>query len=64
MSAKRRLVERCQRVVGLVDASKWGQVAAATFARLEQVQQIISDNAAPAALVQQVRACGVEVSLV
>ena len=48
----------------MVDSRKWGQVAAATFARLEQVQQIISDEGAPSALVQQVQACGVEVSLV
>ena len=64
VNTKRRLVERCQRVVGLVDAHKWGQVAAATFARLEQIQLIISDDAAPAALAQQVRDCGVEVILV
>ncbi len=64
VNTKRHLVERCQRVVGLVDARKWGQVAAATFARLEQIQQIIADDAAPAALAQQVRDCGVEVILV
>ncbi len=63
VSFKRLLVARCRRVVGVVDARKWGQVAAATFARLEQVQCIISDDAAPSTLVDEVRACGVEVIL-
>ncbi len=64
VNTKRRLIERCQRAVGLVDSHKWGQVAAATFARLDQVQQIITDVAAPADLVEEVRRCGVEVTLV
>lgn len=60
---KRAVVERCQRVVGLVDARKWGQVAAATFADLSQVDTLITDNEAPDDLVRQIRQHGVEVIL-
>ncbi len=61
---KRRLVQSCQRVVGVFDARKWGQVATATFAHLEQIDTIISDKAAPESLVAQVCDLGVEVILV
>ncbi len=61
---KRAMVERCQRVVGLIDARKWGKVAASTFAYLHQIDTIISDTAAPASLVEQVRQQQVEVILV
>jgi DeoR/GlpR family transcriptional regulator of sugar metabolism len=39
-------------------------VAAATFARLAQIDLLITDQDAPADLVRQVRECGVEVNLV
>lgn len=61
---KRWLVDACQQVVGVVDARKWGQVATATFASLDQVDTIITDNEAPADLVEQVRRSGVEVVIV
>ena len=61
---KRRMVERCQKVVGVFDARKWGQVAAATFAPLDRVHLIITDDGAPAELVEQIRARGVEVWVV
>jgi len=61
---KRAMVEHCQRVVGLIDARKWGKVAASTFARLDQIDTIISDAAAPADLVEQVRQRNIEVTLV
>ena len=52
---KRTMVERCQHVVGLIDASKWGKVATSTFAYLPQIDTIISDTAAPTNLVEQVQ---------
>ena len=41
VAMKRAMVEHCSRVVGVVDARKWGKVAASTFARLEQVDTLI-----------------------
>ena len=61
---KRAMVERCQQVVGLIDARKWGKVAASTFAHLNQIDTVISDSAAPDSLVKQVRQHKVEVILV
>lgn len=62
--AKAAFIARAQRVVALIDARKWGQVATATFATLDQVHTVITDKAAPAALVGVVGAAGVEVELV
>lgn len=64
VTMKRTMLACCRRVVGLVDARKWGNVAAATFARLDQIHTLITDVDAPAALVQQVREHGVEVIVV
>ncbi len=61
---KRSMVERCQRVIGVVDSRKWGKVAAATFARLDQIDTIVSDAAAPDGLVEQLQQHQVEVILV
>lgn len=52
---KRSMVEQCRTVVGLFDARKWGKVSTATFASLERVNTVITDKAAPAELVEQVR---------
>lgn len=61
---KRPLVAMCRRVIAVLDATKWGQVGVASFAGLEQVDTVITDCHAPADLVAQVRALGVEVVLV
>jgi DeoR family transcriptional regulator, aga operon transcriptional repressor len=61
---KKRMVSLCQVVVGIVDSRKWGQVAAATFANMNQVNVIITDHGAPAEMVAQLRAMGVEVLVV
>jgi DeoR/GlpR family transcriptional regulator of sugar metabolism len=48
----------------MLDSTKWGNVASATFAELSQVNQVISSRHAPADLVDRVRQQGVEVVLV
>jgi DeoR/GlpR family transcriptional regulator of sugar metabolism len=58
---KKRMVSRCQYVVGIVDARKWGQVAAATFANISQINLIITDDSAPITMIDQIRDMGVEV---
>jgi DeoR/GlpR family transcriptional regulator of sugar metabolism len=64
VAMKRAMVDRCRQVVGVFDASKWGRVAAATFAPLEKVDIIISNTKAPATMVEQLRQRQVEVILV
>ncbi len=61
---KRELVARCRHVIGVIDAHKWGQVATATFASLDQIDTIITDSDAPEHMVEDVRARGVRVILV
>jgi DeoR/GlpR family transcriptional regulator of sugar metabolism len=61
---KRPLVVMCRQVIAVLDATKWGQVGVASFAGLEEIDTVITDCHAPADLVEQVRALGVEVVLV
>jgi DeoR/GlpR family transcriptional regulator of sugar metabolism len=63
-AVKRPLVERCRQVVAVIDATKWGRVGVASFARLAQVDRVITDAGAPDQLVQQVQAAGVAVETV
>jgi DeoR/GlpR family transcriptional regulator of sugar metabolism len=60
---KRPLVALCRQVVAVLDATKWGRVGVASFAALSQVHKVITDAHAPAGMVSQVRALGVEVIL-
>jgi DeoR/GlpR family transcriptional regulator of sugar metabolism len=61
---KRPLVGMCRQVLATLDGTKWGRVGLTSFASLAQVHVVISDASAPADLVEQVRAAGVEVVLV
>lgn len=61
---KRLMVQRCRRVVGVLDATKWGRVAASTFAKVDEIDTIITDVDAPAELVKQLCAQNIEVLLV
>jgi len=61
---KRCLVERAKEVIAVVDATKWGQVAFASFATLDQIDRVITDVAAPAEMVAALRQRGIQVTLV
>ncbi|QBD78839.1 DeoR/GlpR transcriptional regulator [Ktedonosporobacter rubrisoli] len=61
---KRALVETAREVIALVDHSKWGLVAFATFCQLESLKLIITDEKAPPAMVEQIRRKGIEVRIV
>jgi DeoR/GlpR family transcriptional regulator of sugar metabolism len=61
---KRAMVEHCRHIVGVADARKWGQIAAATFANLNQVDTLITDIGAPRDLIDQIRQQQVEVMVV
>ena len=64
VALKRRMVAISREVIAVVDASKWGQVALASFASLGQVDKVIADTAAPAEMVAVMRDRGIEVILV
>ncbi|MGD8794487.1 MAG: DeoR/GlpR family DNA-binding transcription regulator [Anaerolineae bacterium] len=61
---KQRMVERSKRVIAIVDSSKWGQVTSASLAAIHQLDRVITDDQAPAAMVGALRQRGVEVNLV
>ena len=58
------MVEAANKVIAVLDSSKWGQVTLATFCPLERLTRIITDKDAPTQLVKQVRKLGIEVLLV
>ncbi|GCE12880.1 DeoR/GlpR family DNA-binding transcription regulator [Tengunoibacter tsumagoiensis] len=60
---KRAVVESAREIVGIVDHSKWGQLALATFCPLDRLKYVITDTAAPSEMVEAVRQRGVEVRL-
>lgn len=61
---KRPFVELCSQVIAVVDATKWGRSGVASFAKLNEIDCVISDHAAPTDLVNEVRAFGIELILV
>ena len=60
---KRLMVRGASEVVGLVDHSKWGRAAFATFCETSDMAAVITDAGAPSAMVDQVRRAGIEVRL-
>jgi DeoR/GlpR family transcriptional regulator of sugar metabolism len=61
---KRKLVAMCREVIAVVDSTKWGHFGLASFAALQVITHVITDVQAPADLVEQVRALGIQVTLV
>jgi len=61
---KRHMVEHSKEAIAIVDASKWGQVAFASFASLDQIDRVIADAAAPAEMVAALRGRGIQVTIV
>jgi DeoR/GlpR family transcriptional regulator of sugar metabolism len=64
VSVKRDLVARARQVVAIVDSSKWGQVGFASFASIDEVNCVITDEEAPSGMVSALREAGVEVVIV
>ncbi|MBI5305432.1 MAG: DeoR/GlpR transcriptional regulator [Chloroflexi bacterium] len=63
INVKKAMVERCQEVIAVLDATKFGVVALASFAPLERVQRVITDQSAPAKIISALRARGVDVMI-
>jgi DeoR/GlpR family transcriptional regulator of sugar metabolism len=61
---KRIMVARSSQVIAVIDSTKWGRAGLASFGHLEDVDVVISDQQAPADLVEQARSHGVRVELV
>ena len=61
---KQRMVSSSGVVVGIVDSSKFGAMSFSAFALPDEIDRIITDEHAPAAIVDELRANGVDVDLV
>ncbi|MBO0777687.1 MAG: DeoR/GlpR transcriptional regulator [Ktedonobacteraceae bacterium] len=58
---KRTVVQIAREVIALIDYSKWGQVALATFCQSERIKTIITDKETPEEQIQQARSRGIEI---
>ncbi|UCC87537.1 MAG: DeoR/GlpR transcriptional regulator [Anaerolineales bacterium] len=58
---KRELVAHARRIIAIVDSSKWGRVGFVSFASMEQVDCVITDEGAPPDMVAGLRESGVQV---
>jgi DeoR/GlpR family transcriptional regulator of sugar metabolism len=61
VALKREMATRVKRVIAILDSSKLGRVGFATFASIDQVDCVITDDGAPSEMVARLRAAGVEV---
>lgn len=61
---KRSMIRNAREIVALVDHTKWGRTAFATFCATDQVARVITDAIAPPELVQRLRAREIEVQVV
>jgi DeoR/GlpR family transcriptional regulator of sugar metabolism len=58
---KRAMVAAAREVYAIVDHTKWGRVAAATFCRVDRLRGVITDDAAPADVTARLGRMGVTV---
>ena len=61
---RQALIRRCLKVIILIDSRKWGETAPFTFARLTQIDHVITSDLAPPEPVKQLRAMGITVDCV
>lgn len=60
---KAAMLKTAQRVVALVDSSKFDRVALSCFARLSEIDHVFTDTTAPAHILDQVRLGGIPVTV-
>ena len=60
---KRHMMQNCDEVIGIVDASKWGEVSVVSLITIDEVHRLITDTAAPMEMVHALHNLGVEVVL-
>ncbi len=59
---KRAMVAAANEVYAIIDHSKWGRVASATFCDVEGLARVFTDAAAPADMVASLQGMGIEVT--
>jgi DeoR/GlpR family transcriptional regulator of sugar metabolism len=61
---KRSMVNAAREVYAVVDHTKWGRMASATFCRTDHLTGVFTDDEAPAEMVAQLEEMGIKVSRV
>jgi DeoR/GlpR family transcriptional regulator of sugar metabolism len=61
VAVKRDMVAHARQVIAIVDSSKWGQVGFASFASLDEVDCVITDEDAPPDMVSSLQEAGIDV---
>ena len=61
---KRSMVSAAREVIAIVDHTKWGRAAFATFCPTDQIGLVLTDAAAPAGMVDELRRRNIDVRLV
>ncbi len=60
---KRLMADAASEVIGIVDSTKWGRAAFATFCRTADLTAIVSDDEAPASTIAELERRGIAVQL-
>ena len=60
---KRAIIERAQEVIAIIDSTKFGRTALASFATIDQIQRVITDSGAPQEMLAALSERGVEILL-
>ena len=58
---KRSMVSAAREVYAIVDHTKWGRIASATFCRTDRLTGVFTDDGAPEEMVAALRGMGIEV---
>jgi DeoR family transcriptional regulator of aga operon/DeoR family fructose operon transcriptional repressor len=58
---KRAMVAAAREVIAIVDHTKWERAAFATFCQTDQIDEVLTDDAAPASMIEAVTARGITV---
>jgi DeoR/GlpR family transcriptional regulator of sugar metabolism len=61
---KRSMVAAARQVIAIVDHTKWERAAFATFCSIDRIDLVITDQGAPATMVEALRTSGIEVRLI
>jgi DeoR/GlpR family transcriptional regulator of sugar metabolism len=61
---KRSMVAAAREVIAIVDHTKWERTAFATFCPTDKIDVVLTDDAAPAAMVQELADRGLDVRLI
>ena len=59
VNVKKAMIERCQEVIVVADGSKFGEIGLGSFAPIDSVKRIITDQSAPPGMVEAIRAQGI-----